>query len=895
MQAQHTRVDEFFSQPSALQVSAGQYHTCVIVADGSAQCFGDNAAGQCTVPLIGERWVHISAGGWHTCGVTERGRGLCWGSSGSGRSDVPFVDAPWLVLSAGRYHTCGVLINGTALCWGGNANGQTLVPHGADHQGWRTVTAAFWRTCGILSNGTGLCWGSAFYGENDIPAVPGTWAVLSPGRWHSCGILQNGRALCWGSSEDGKRQVPDVNTRWIDIVAGQDHSCGVGENYEAHCWGSDADDRASPGSLAFLKVSSRYFHGCGRTFDGGVRCWGSSTYGRTTVPTLPVRFVTMSGTETLCALTSEGKAECWGRNDYDQDEVPASITKWSMVAAASFHACGIVSGTGELQCWGSDSDGRATVPSTGEDAVAGWKSVSVGNYHTCGITASSNLLCWGTDVCGETQVPNIGDEPTGRTRWSRVIAGRFVTCGTTANGTTMCWGCNDAGHIPPSLSQPPGPRSLALGYFHGCAIVNTEGTNAPYNSGGPLLCWGNNQQGQLNVPTLSAGLSWMAVSCSQSVSCGLTSNGSVLCWGASSTGQLNVPDLPAGRHWVAVEALLLDVCGIVDTGDIHCWGANSNDLHHVPPQFITRSTHLILQPGPPSADVEMTRQQHSVFALAEDLVCYTTPPRLNPPPPPARVQAVLCTGNATAGWSGDMVPLDYEVLALSASSVMLCVMLDTPGNSTLQCWDTASLTTQESGAAIILPFSLPRTPTMSGDIEHSTPLQLSVANHTVCAVYEAIRHCWSLLVDLQEGASQGTYLLKLVTPSVDGPEWVFLSSSGAFFYGLTVDGRVWLDGADDNLVDAPLNSSRNLRHVALRIDASGCIISGEGALGCWEMGDSTPQPMQPDREFLEVAVPAGVSLPWLKTAFFGAGGRCYYALLPCLILKGSPTKRAGPR
>lgn len=128
-----------------------------------------------------------------------------------------------------------------------------------------------------------------------------------------------------------------------------------------------------------------------------------------------------------------------------------------------------------------------------------------------------------------------------------------------------------------------GAQAISLGAFHSCAIVN-----------GGVLCWGDNQHGQLGdgsitqrdqptpVPGLEAGV--LALSAGSSHTCALLTGGTVKCWGDNTDGQIgigtasstpvmspiDVTELPAAQ---AVLAGGLHTCAIAD-GAIWCWGSN---------------------------------------------------------------------------------------------------------------------------------------------------------------------------------------------------------------------------------------------------------------------------------------------------------------------------------
>ena len=61
-----------------MQVSAGEYHTALLVSDGSAVACGDNEYGQCNLhrlpPLeAGLTYEQVSAGGCHTVSLRSDG------------------------------------------------------------------------------------------------------------------------------------------------------------------------------------------------------------------------------------------------------------------------------------------------------------------------------------------------------------------------------------------------------------------------------------------------------------------------------------------------------------------------------------------------------------------------------------------------------------------------------------------------------------------------------------------------------------------------------------------------------------------------------------------------------------------------------------------------------
>jgi hypothetical protein len=127
-------------------LAAGSNHTCGI-SDGDVLCWGDNRAGQvgdgtnesrdqpeAVVGLPG-RVTQISAGAAHTCALVVNGSAYCWGQNlrgqlGDGTNDNRNTAIPvagglrFRSIHAGGALTCGLTTEGAEYCWGFNQDGQ---------------------------------------------------------------------------------------------------------------------------------------------------------------------------------------------------------------------------------------------------------------------------------------------------------------------------------------------------------------------------------------------------------------------------------------------------------------------------------------------------------------------------------------------------------------------------------------------------------------------------------------------------------------------------------------------------------------------------------------------------------------------------------------------------
>jgi len=109
-------------------------------------------------------------------------------------------------------------------------------------------------------------------------------------------------------------------------------------------------------------------------------------------------------------------------------------------------------------------------------------------------------------------------------------------------------------------------------------------------SGGSVLCWGLNAQGQLGntsasntgAPSPVGGLTFSTISPSLQHTCGIKLDGAAYCWGSNRSGQggdgtltlqLNNPAPVAGGHtFTALSTGSAHTCALTDAAKAYCWG-----------------------------------------------------------------------------------------------------------------------------------------------------------------------------------------------------------------------------------------------------------------------------------------------------------------------------------
>lgn len=318
-----------------------------------------------------------------------------------------------------------------------------------------------------------------------------------------------------------------------------------------------------------------------------------------------------------CALIEQGRIRCWGHNGTGQigygvpgnigdDELPNSAGDLPLPAAVAVvaggaHTCAVFE-NGDARCWGLNTSGQlglgntATVMAIGDtetleglakvELVAPTNELGLGVLQTCA-RVSGQLRCWGGGAFGQlglAAVTTIGD--------------------------------NELPLAVPAVMLGGEPIELAIGGYHGCAIMAT----------GTLRCWGRNDTGQLGLgnaahvgdnehplavpevdalsPNLPLETSLVDIVAGLSHSCMLLSNGDVICWGAGNLGQLGqgnnqtwgdaIGETPAalspvalGGFAVALAAGYLHTCALLDDGAVRCWGsADSGQLGNGDEEFV---------------------------------------------------------------------------------------------------------------------------------------------------------------------------------------------------------------------------------------------------------------------------------------------------------------------
>ena len=282
------------------QLALGYHHSCVLLYDGTLNCWGSNSAGQVGISTIIKKSLstpivvnsqsyvtQIATGRSHSCAVLHDKYLKCWGFNYKGQlgdgttfesSDPVTVNVGTnrhvTQIALGDSHTCALLDDGSLMCWGLNDSGQLgdgtridrFHPTRVDVASVTQVAVGGFHTCAILDDHTLKCWGHNHNGQvgdgtsNQQGTSTPTTINVGSGRYvtkvalggsHTCAILDDGSLKCWGDNKygqlgdgtnQGKSKPGDtvdvgIDRKVIQIALGKYHSCAVLDNESLICWG----------------------------------------------------------------------------------------------------------------------------------------------------------------------------------------------------------------------------------------------------------------------------------------------------------------------------------------------------------------------------------------------------------------------------------------------------------------------------------------------------------------------------------------------------------------------------------------------------------------------------------------------------------------------------------
>jgi len=407
---------------------------------------------------------------------------------------------------------------------------------------------------------------------------PATVTAIAVGSRNTCAVV-DGNVRCWGDNRDYQLGIPSP-------LAPSDQRCWPSPN------GPEVSTELQVKSIAISNTNNTDYpiHACALHESGSITCWGKGSYAQT-----------LSGW-----LGQGNNLDIYSPLEVSsiRDDMNIEI-RASSVSVSEMYSCAILTGDGDLSCWGAATKhlGAPTSQNVGAGPPAPMQinvdfplsvdqvaEVALGTNHACAIVADGgSTWCWGA-----VQYGGVGVSPCAEVQCDEEDFNPPFDEGPTVTAPVK------------ALSMPT--RSLAVGGTHTCAI-RTDDT---------VYCWGSNKYGQLGLGTASPSalppgscrpdlddgktectlvpieayevsklqVQPLSIVAGEHHSCILTSTREVYCWGDNRLGQLGTNSTSSSFRPLLVEFPHADVpedlacagahcCVRTTDGGVLCWGDDS--------------------------------------------------------------------------------------------------------------------------------------------------------------------------------------------------------------------------------------------------------------------------------------------------------------------------------
>jgi alpha-tubulin suppressor-like RCC1 family protein len=586
------RFDSHWNSETFVGISAGGYDTAAFRSNGTVTAWGKSLYNQCYPPALpsglayvgmsfsGDSWSYPNAEG-HALGLRSNGTLVAWGGNSLGQCNVPSLPSGVTFTSAwaGTLFSVASKSDGTLAAWGLNGNGQLNVPAPPAGQSFVRAVAGDAHALGLLGNGNILAWGANWQGCCNVPALPSglLYLDITAGYSFSAALRSDGMVIAWGSNGFGECNVPPLPSglSYTQVRSGRSHVLALRSDGALIAWGNNSEHECDvpvpPPGTSYVQIAAGSMHSAALRSDGRVVCWGDNRKLQCNSGALPpgvsyTKFSCSSYSNAgissgaadsfVLALRSDGAIDVLG--DFMAAPAPPPGLAYVDVAAGWIHGLALLS-DGTVTGWGSCNYGSCSIPAL----PAGMRYVGIaasGGYHydTCGfgyewmyarsflLRSDGALITLGDSSLGQLALPAppagvsyVEIAANGRGSVGRRSDGLAAVCGNIANVPVLPTGISWLGFaaaggtywesdcLPPSYFSP----------YHVLGL----------RSDGQVSAWGNNLNGETNVPALPPGLAYTQVANTDGFSLARRSDGSALGWGWNGQHNCEVPVLPAGE------------------------------------------------------------------------------------------------------------------------------------------------------------------------------------------------------------------------------------------------------------------------------------------------------------------------------------------------------------
>ena len=522
--------------------------------------------------------------------------------------------------------------------------------------------------------------------------------------------------------------------------------------------------------------------------------------------------------------------------------------------------------------------------------------------------------------------------------FEHMYAGSTVSCGLEASGDAWCWGhvgTAGYGNGPLDTARVDVPIRAATGHSF-ATLAFGNGSACGVETSGGVVCWGQNESGQLGDGTTTArgtpapvgGLTGIVeLAAGASHFCARSSTGTVSCWGSNewlqggqtARGILTRPasvalGVPASR----ITAGYTHTCALI-AGTGFCWGNDAgrelgNDTTY------DRLTPALAATGDGTSrtwsEVEASNGHTCGREAAGAVFCWGLIEGGNDNDTlvwsPARRLPDIAATDIAGGWFVQCAVSDQQVVWCDGRTFPR-VELAASGPATSAVVAGSEACVLQADGAVECELSNTPRGTLTRVPLPAAAVQLTASDHEACALDDAAAvHCWSTWESLvpqqvfEAHAVTGVYgnsgsRICVTTQSTTvscrsgfngdvetteptgGVDLVSLAVGDNHTCGLTASGAAWCWGSNDHgqlgdgtLIGRSTAVAVSGGHVFTRITAGyshTCGLTAAGAIYCWGYGSSGSMgDDKRDGSAAPVDVDGTPNLTWLAAGLYGGCG-----------------------
>ena len=339
-----------------------------------------------------------------------------------------------------------------------------------------------------------------------------------------------------------------------------------------------------------------------------------------------------------------------------------------------------------------------------------------------------------------------------------------------------------------AVNFPADRGAIAAGGRHSCILDDT----------GKVLCWGNNERGQLGDGTFEArtvagaitgDVALTSISAGVWHTCGVSRDGDIYCWGSNDAGQLgdgttsprSAPVRVSGSAtFRQVRAGSSHSCGITRAGVVYCWGGNAvgqlGDGSRA-----TRTTPVAVSVGMAVGAIAVGRSHSCALTLDGTAWCWGQ-----------NDAGQLGDGSTTQRAAVVAVATDQRFVSIAAGSSHTCAVSTT---GTAWCWGRNGF-----GQLGVSGDAFPTPQAVESSVSFSTVTAGQV--HTCARARDGRAFCWGRNTYGQLGDGSTVDRARPVAVR-SGTAFASLNASGAHTCGITPGGEgfCWGYNIDGQLGD----------------------------------------------------------------------------------------------